>query len=358
MANPPVSPVSPRPPSSALAPAGRRHLRNAVRVIVSAGLLVALFRFGGVDVRAVGDVIAAALGRPGSLLAAVVLYCLAGSLVRGLRWQALVRPLGHPLTLGRATELFLVGTFFNQVLPTGMGGDVPKTLLLARDGQADGLGRVRAASSVLLDRALGLMPLLAIGLIALPLAGDGISPVVMTLLAGFGVVGLLGLAMLVRADVWRPTAERLPGIGWLLERGAIKRFIGSFAEYGPRALVVATGWGFTFAVLLIGANAFLGRAVGIPVAQAGLAQWALVVPLVALSILLPSLAGWGVREWSYVALLGALAAPVPAATATAVSLLFQALNLMLALVGGLLYALRGDARGIQRSGSAAGSAAS
>jgi len=353
-----LAPPSPPATTPAATSPARRRLRDALRAGVSLVLLAALFRYGGVDARAVGGVIGQALGRPGSLLAAVLLYCVAGSLVRGLRWQALVRPLGHPIALSRATELFLIGTFFNQVLPTGMGGDVPKTLLLARDGEGDGLGRVRAASSVLLDRALGLMPLLAIGLVALPLAGDGIPPLVMALLAGFGIAGLGGLVVLIRADLWRPAAERVPGLGWVLGRAPVARFIGSFAEYGPRGLVVATGWGFAFALLLIGANAFLGHAAGIPSDQAGLAEWALVVPLVALSILLPSLAGWGVREWSYVALLGTLADPVPAHTATAVSLLFQALNLLLALVGGLLYALRGDARGIAREAPAAGRAPS
>ena len=348
-------PAAPTEPPEPPAPPARRRLRDALRAAVSLGLLIALFRFGGVDARAVADVLAAALRRPWPLAAAVLLYAVAGSLVRGLRWQALVRPLGHPMTLARSTELFLVGTFFNQVLPTGMGGDVPKTLLLARDGAADGLGRARAASSVLLDRALGLMPLLAIGLVALPLAGDGIPPLVAALLAGFGVAGLGGLALLVRADLWQTTATRIPGLGWLLRRASVQRFVGSFAEYGLRGLLVATGWGFAFALLLVGANAFLGRAAGIPAEQAGLAEWALVVPLVALSILLPSLAGWGVREWSYVALLGALATPVPAHTATAVSLLFQALNLLLALVGGALYALRGGARAAAPTSRAAGS---
>jgi hypothetical protein len=78
------------------------------------------------------------------------------------------------------------------------------------------------------------------------------------------------------------------------------------------------------------------------------------VPLIALSLLVPSIAGLGVREWTYVGILGALpSAGVGAASATAISLAFHGLNLLLALAGGVLLATgrgSGDASAAVDSG--------
>lgn len=301
----------------------------ALRVGITVGLLALLFGYV-VDPATVAAELRLAMGRPVDILIAILLYCGLGTVVRGLRWQALTTALGHRISAWRTTELFLVGTFFNQFLPTGMGGDVVRAIALARDG----IGKAHAASTVLVDRAIGLLLLLALGLLALPAVRDHATPAVATTLALVGLAGTLGLALLFRIDAWLHLAERLPLAGRVLGHGGIRRFLSSFAEYQRRPLALATGWGFAFAFLLVGANAALGRAVGI--SQMNLFDWAIFVPLVALSTLLPSIGGWGVRELLYAGLLGSLPDPVPVASATALSILFGAMNLLLAAAGGIL----------------------
>jgi len=304
----------------------RRRLSVLARVAISACLLALLFRTVGVA-EVAAELRAA---RPLPLLGAVALYCVLGTWVRALRWRALVVSLGQPITLRRVTELFLVGTLFNQLLPTGLGGDVVRSLMLAREG----MGRARALNTVIVDRALGILPLLAVGLAAVLLApGRAAAPVTGALLVT-GTAATVALVMLFRAHRWRRRLERVPGLGWLARRPAAARFADSFGEYHGRALAGATSLALAFTFLLVATNALLGRAVGIH--GAGLADWAVVVPLASLSLLLPSVGGWGVREWTYVGLLGLLHPPVGAHTATAVSLLFGALNLLLAAAGALL----------------------
>lgn len=311
-----------------------------MRVAISVGLLALIYVLGGRKlVTDVGANLRAAAAHPWLLVAAVVLYAGLGTVIRGLRWQALVRPLGHPISLWRSSELFMVGTFFNQILPTGVGGDAVKAMLLARDGRANRLGAARAVSTVLVDRGMGLLPLLAFGLIALPFT-PGVTPAVAAFLAVFGLGGVTGLALLMRADLWWSRVERWPIAGWVLRRAAVARFVGSFAEYGVRALAASLGWGIVFTVLLVGTNAALGHAVGID--SVSVATWATVVPLVALSAMLPSIGGWGVREMGYWTILGALTPPVAQDKAVAVSLLFQAVNMLVSIAGGLLYLFRGD----------------
>lgn len=310
------------------------------RVAVSVGLLWLIYAVGGKDLLIkVGQNLRAAAAHPWLLVAATVMYAGLGTVVRGFRWQVLVRPLGYPISLWRSSELFMIGTFFNQILPTGVGGDAVKAVLLARDARPYGLGGARAVSTVLVDRGMGLLPLLAFGLVALPFT-PGVTPTVTAFLVLIGLSGVVGLGLLMRADLWQSYAERLTPLRWILHRPAVARFIGSFAEYGTRALLISLGWGTLFTFLLVDANALLGRAVGIE--SMSLATWATVMPLVALSAMLPSIGGWGVREMGYWTLMGALTPPVAQDKAVAVSLLFQAVNMLVSLAGGALYLVRGD----------------
>ncbi|MFQ5460545.1 MAG: flippase-like domain-containing protein, partial [Anaerolineae bacterium] len=326
--------------------AGRKA---ALRIAVSLGLLALLFRFGGVSAGQVARALGSA--RPGPMVAALVLYAGFGTWLRALRWRVLIRALGHDIRLGRALEIFLIGTTFNQFLPTGFGGDVVRTLLLGRDG----LGRARAASTVLVERATGMLALVLVGVAILPVAGPGVAPAVRLLLVASGAIGVVGIVGLKRAAGIRSRATGVPGLGRVAGHGGVARFADSFGEYDGRPLAATLGLSVLFAALLIATNFLLGLAFGID--QIALRQWALMVPLVALSLLVPSIGGLGVREWTYVGLLGAMDPPVAAGTATALSLTFQGLNLVLAAAGGLLLAAGGGLggpTGARRPGGASG----
>ncbi len=299
----------------------------ALRLSFSAALLGLLFRFGGADLGGVRSAMQA--GQPRYLLAALFAYAFLGSVVRGARWRTLVRTLGHEVGLMRCTDLFLVGTFFNQLLPTGFGGDVVRSLLLGRDG----LGGARAASTVVVDRAIGIMMLLPVGAIALALTRHRVPTGLWAALLVATVIGLVGSLVLLSAPRWRGRLTRLPGLGRLATWPALARFADSFAEYDARALLTAAAWSVLFTGLLIAANVLTGRAMG--ASGVSVLDWCLVVPLVSLSTLLPSVGGWGVREWTYVGLLGMLQVPVSPSQATAVSVYFGLMNWLVASVGGL-----------------------
>lgn len=320
----------------------RKRIGNLARVAISVVLLALLFRTVGWA--AVAEEIRAA--EPMPLLGAVLLYCVGGTVVRALRWRALITSLGQPISVARSIRLFLVGTFFSQVLPTGIGGDVVRGLLLARDG----LGRARALGTVVVDRAVGVLLLLAVGLMAVLLVPGHAGPAVTSVLLVTGVGGLGGLLVLFQVKRWRGRVERWPLVGWIARRPGLARFMDSFGDYDATALLLASTWAFVFTLLLIGANALLGRSVGID--QAALVDWAVVVPLAALSVLLPSVGGWGIREWTYVGLLALFEPPVPAETAMAVSLLFGGLNLLLAAVGAV-FTVGGSAVGLPTTSAVA-----
>ena len=51
------------------------------------------------------------------------------------RWQAVLRAIGQPLPIGTVLRLFLIGTFFNQTLPSSVGGDAFRIYLAHKAGQ-------------------------------------------------------------------------------------------------------------------------------------------------------------------------------------------------------------------------------
>src|SRR5258708_7353551 len=88
------------------------------------------------------------------MLGAVALVCVQIVLL-SIRWQQIVRACDAPLSPARAFRLNLIATFFNQVLPSSVGGDAARIWLLARDGA----GWTKALHSVLLDRFVGVLAL-------------------------------------------------------------------------------------------------------------------------------------------------------------------------------------------------------
>src|SRR6202035_1451759 len=71
---------------------------------------------------------------------------------------------GAPLSPRQATRYNLIGTSFNQTLPSSIGGDAMRLWLLARGGA----GWRAATYSIFVDRAIGLIALAVIIVASLP----------------------------------------------------------------------------------------------------------------------------------------------------------------------------------------------
>ena len=104
-----------------------------------------------------------------------------------VRWQVIAARCDAHLSLPRAVRFNLIATFFNQVLPSTIGGDAVRIWLFARDGA----GWARATHSVLLDRFIGVLALAVLVVIcppwALALIRDPAGRAVL-LLIGFGSI--------------------------------------------------------------------------------------------------------------------------------------------------------------------------
>ncbi len=307
----------------------RNRMRGLLQVAISAALLAFILR--QVHWSEVWAVLRQMDGR--WLFVAWLLF-LAGIGVRARRWQVLLDALAVYRPLRELVVWYLVGSFFNIVLPTGFGGDVVRAAELAQD-----TGRpARAVNSVIVDRYLGIMVLLAMGLIAAPFRPGVASPITLALIAALFVGGLIiGWAW---RRPWGDTWRRRPGrIGALVGHLRLANLGDTFAAYDRRALARGLTASLAFNLLQIGWNIAIGWGLGL---RLPLVAYLVFVPLTAVALLFPAFGGLGVRELTYVGLFAQIS--VPAAAAFALSLGVYSITVATGLLGGLIYLIGGMRR--------------
>ncbi len=261
----------------------RRGLSLAVKLAVTIGLLAVL--------AATSDwrrmlALAADLS-PVLLLLAVGLHLSATSLA-SYRWYLLMRRLdfswGWPFYL----TSYVKATFFNQALPTSIGGDGIRILDCSRGERS----AVEAFHGVFLDRIIGLAGLLLLNIGALTLDRRLLptrvyAPLLLVLLAL--LLGLLSLLYLRKIRLF--SVGRLRFLGTLSQRSFALASSPIFMA-GQMLLSVLVH------LLAMGMYYVLGRAIGFEYSLS--VYFVLVPPVILLTILPISLAGWGIREGAMV----------------------------------------------------------
>lgn len=300
----------------------RQRLVLAGKLLVT-GLLIALVA-QGVEVAEVK----ARLGRldPLPLAGAAGLIGLQLLLVVTWRWSRIIAAFDRaapPLALLR---IVVISLFFNQMLPSTVGGDGMRMWLLNRLGWATGI----AVRTVIVDRLLGLFALAILsflGALALLSIWPGAGP--LWAAAAFGLGGMTAIAgapLLLRVMRSLPFAR----LGRVLEMMAAEV---DRLRHDTVLLCALIG------VSLLGHLAISGGvwllALSLDIALALPAVLA-VVPAVLLIASLPiSIAGWGVREGAMVVGLALLG--VGRSDAALVSIFFGVLLLAFGLLGGVVW---------------------
>ncbi len=303
---------------------------NLLRVLVTAGALA--FLIWTIDVGKMLDELRRVDMR--FLLAAFVLF-LVGLVIRAYRWFVLVRGLEPTIPFVRLLRLYFVGQFFSTFLPTAFGGDVVRARELTQDTDSS-----VAVGTVLLDRMTGLLVLFAMGLAVLPFSIALMPPQLVgtiVVVAGGGLVAgalILQRDFLLRATRWLPPAISLAG------EGPLARVHVAMTSCGRRAVVRAFLVSIVFNIINVIINWLCARALGI---ELGLGYFFAVTPLISVSLLVPSLGGWGVREM----VTQTVFASAGTEKGTAIGVLLGLIGLGAGLIGGILYAIEG-LRGLRR----------
>ncbi len=128
-----------------------RWLGYVLRLGVSASLIA--WMLGRAELSRVGDVLRAA---DAMLIAVAFASYFVGYMVSVARWRVLLAVQGIRPRFSYLYWSFMIGVFFNQLLPTTIGGDVARYQYTAAGG------RGAALSAVLLDRVFGTVSLMVV----------------------------------------------------------------------------------------------------------------------------------------------------------------------------------------------------
>ncbi len=304
----------------------KKLLFLAAKIAVTAGLLYLVFR----DLSLAEITVLLRDFSVGPLVLAAALIVAQAVLVVAWRWSRILSAIDRPIAARELWSPVVIGLFFNQVLPSTVGGDGMRMWFLTRMGRSVGL----AVRSVLIDRILGLLALMALSaggaLFLVPFVA---SPAP---LWGVAAVSLAGTAAVIAA----PTLLHLLGF---LPIGFLKREIGVVAAEiallrRSRRMVLGM-FGVSVAGHLLIALAVWAVAACLNLDLPLFAALA-VLPAVLLAATLPvSIAGWGVREGAMVLGLGLIG--VGAGPAALISVSFGLLQLGLGMLGGLVWLVHG-----------------
>lgn len=296
----------------------------AARISASVGALAMIA--WRVDLAATRDAIASAA--PAWIVAAFALNLVAVALSTAL-WRRMT-PAGA-LPFGRACRMYLAGIFHNNL---GLGTTVGDTMRVA--GMRDAGARTHdAAASVLAERTLSFAALLAMASLgALAVAGAHPLFAVAIWLASAGAVaaGCGVLAIAPRLAASDRLSRRLPTRVVSLLRDVAAALTALLRD--PRRLSAGAALAVAVQACTVLATVCLLGAVS---ADGAMLAAAALVPPIALCVLLPvSIQGIGVRETTYVALLGM--AGVASEQALAAAVLSYATTLAVSALGAAVIA--------------------
>jgi len=242
------------------------------------------------------------------------------------RWQLVIRLGGIDASLANLTEATFIGAFFNQFLPSSVGGDFFRILAVRRYGASLN----NAVTSVFMDRLFGFISLGILCLLVIPAEGkilldsDLKWPFLVTMFLLAGVFGG-GVLLLFLPKQWHSYFLIRPFHSVIeMVQGALSQknlFLSMLVSSLVASILVILG----LQILMFGFDMPLTWGQGVAI-----------LPVVMLLTSLPiSFAGWGLREGALIIALGVYG--VPQETALALSLVYGVLQLVSAIPGLVLW---------------------
>jgi uncharacterized protein (TIRG00374 family) len=308
-----------------------KTLWTAFKIIISVGLLAFLVsRAGLAEISLMARSADVAL-----LLLALMVYTGTIFLI-SWRWRLLLASQGAEVGFGQVVTLYFIGFFFNNFLPTSIGGDIYRALGAGRESHK----RAISAASVLVERLLGMLAVSTLAILAVTVVvRQSVDGPTRALALGFAATMVLLLTLFFHGrtgKILEALANRVSL--WGLGRRLL-RFYQALTLYRSQkrilALVFFISVGYQLMIVVFSYLVGLALGLGIP-----LFYFVLCVPVTVIISLVPiSINGVGVRETGYVFLLSKIGHD--SSEALTLSLLIYGLSVVTSLTGGVLYLRRG-----------------
>ena len=299
-----------------------------VKLCISGLLLYLLLR----RVRGEGILNALANFSPGAMLGIIAM----GGLVvitATLRWKILTHKLGLSSSFTNLLQLYLVGFFFNNFLPAGLGLDVVRgTYLTTEEGNG-----ISAFASVFAERVIGMYGIMLTGVITIiPFLHIPLIRTVFLWTTLALLIATLSIILLTEHKIRDSITPKLDKMGRIGE--ILSNFYATMTLYRShkndilKALVLSIA--MQMELVFIAFIAGLGLGIDVP-----FPYYLAFLPVINTVSMLPiSINGLGVREAFFTMLFGYIG--VSNEKALILSLAFFAVSVLISLPGGIIFLLR------------------
>lgn len=301
-----------------------------IKMLVSVGLLFYLLR--NIDLGSIWQSLSSV--RLSWLALAFSLH-IVGYFISALRWQFLLTAQKVKIPLRALLSSYLIGTFFNNLLPTTIGGDAFRALDTTRYSK----NAVVSVTTILVERATGIFALVAIAALALlfELKLIGNFPLIWILVGVLFITGIVVLFMLqprIAGLVGRLFS--LPGLSKLKDKAhQVYKALLIFKKekqifWKNMALAFLLQINVIIHYYLISLSLDLGVK---PI------HFFLLIPLITVILMVPvSINGIGIRENAFVVFLSKLG--VAASSSISLSWVAYGMVVVYGIGGGVVYAIR------------------
>ena len=304
-------------------------MRRLVLFILKVTISALLLYFASIKVDLASA--AARLGDIDPVWIAVMIFVLFVQLfLVALRWRDVGLICGGGLSRAKAVRYSLIAMFFNQILPSTVGGDAARAWLFARDGA----GWSIAIYSVLVDRIVGVTTLAALVFLCLPWTLQLVSdPVARAALALVGVGVIVGVAFFL--SLASPRLAALERIWPFHHLAATSRLCWRVIQADRKVAIAA----LSFAIHLSTVAVFWCGALAVHASVSFPQLLFVILPVLLISAIPISIAGWGVRESLMVA--GFFYAGLVQGDGLVVSIIFGVATLAMGAIGGVVWIASG-----------------
>jgi len=296
-------------------------VNGIIRITVSFTLIGALFF---VMRKQLADVFDLLLNIKLQFFIAAVILAFVAHFFLAMRLKLFLNAQRIKINVKEAVGLTLIGYFFNNFLPTTVGGDVVKAHYASKKTE----GKLHSFTSVFMDRFIGLLALVLMALFAfILLSGEIRSKIVIWPIWILFFIAIFFLSLLFnKKAISRISSVRM--FNWV---GKVHSSLTAFR--GKRALFIKS-----FLVSLLAQTLLFGAAYFLTKGLYGfipLVKLMLIMPIIYIVSMFPSINGLGVREGAFLVFFKPF---IGAEKAFALSLLWLFLYVVVGLFGGFVYA--------------------
>jgi len=238
------------------------------------------------------------------------------------------------LTLGESVYLNFIGSFFNNFLPTSIGGDLVKAYYATKKSER----KLESFSAVFFDRFFGFLSIGLLAFLGITFMNGRIKdPKLFWGCLIFSAVVLIAFLLFFNKGVTKTLFSKILEFPAFKKDSKPRKLYNALNAYKEHKLVVAKVILISLLaqVIAIVALYFIIRSISQEVSFLNLL---LITPLVSVASMMPSINGLGVREGAFVIFLSEF---ISKESAAAVSILFLAMVLIMSFIGGVLYLFSG-----------------